>query len=139
MSDPPFPTDEKAIAAIVDARVQSAIQSVVEELQVACAELQQAREQRTVADEEINALRSELRQKKRPRHEPDFKANRSNTRGNSVSLNPPGSENNTRQDILPAANPYPLPALLPKTLKMIEEGEYIDFDKLKPKKRRILP
>ena len=133
-SDPPFPTDEEAIAAIVDARVQGALQSVVEELQVARAELQQAREQQTIADEEINALRSELRQKKRPRHEPDFEANRSNTRGNSVSLVPPGSGNTTRQDILPAANPYPLPALLPKTLKMIEEGEYIDFDKLKPKK-----
>ena len=43
MSDPPFPTDEEAIAAIVDVRVQGALQSVMEELQVARAELQQAR------------------------------------------------------------------------------------------------
>jgi hypothetical protein len=83
MSDPPFPTDEEAIAAIVDARVQGALQSVMEELQVARTELQQAREQQTTADEEINALRSELRQKKRPRHEPDLEPNRSNIIVNS--------------------------------------------------------
>ena len=39
MSDPPFLTDEEAIAAIVDARVQGALQSVMEELQVTRTEL----------------------------------------------------------------------------------------------------
>ena len=36
--------------------------------------------------------------------------------------------------ILPKMNPFPLPALLKKHLETIEKGEYLDFDKIKPKR-----
>ena len=36
---------------------------------------------------------------------------------------------------LASRNPYPLPPLLDKQLKLIENGEYIDFEKIKPNRK----
>ena len=36
--------------------------------------------------------------------------------------------------VLPAKNPFSLPGLLKKHLEIIEKEEYLDFDKIKPKK-----
>ena len=41
---------------------------------------------------------------------------------------------NAPNPIIPQKNPFSLPALLKKHLEIIERGEYLDFDKIKPKK-----
>ena len=188
---PSNPSDPSDIQEIVDSRLSSALQGVLEELQVARSELQAAREQQNLSSQEVLALRSEVRALKQqrqinpdnnktngkntiPKHNKQNTTNNTQTNtGDTTNVNnsvatsasatnqgidfhfvdngtppsgPPGVAQSEIQGIIapgsqvaygfsPAGrNPYPLPALLPKILKLIEQGEYIDFDKLKPKK-----
>ena len=190
------PNNPSDIQDLVDSRLNSALEGVLEELQVARTELQAAREQQNLSSQEVLALRSEIRALKQRQNNPDntnrnngnnndnntsTKPNKQNTRisiqnnpivpnttvNNVIATSVPDSnegidfnfvgngtvpsgplavtQNGIQGIIAPGSqvtygfcpagkNPYPLPALLPKILKLIEQGEYIDFDKLKPRK-----
>ena len=150
--------------------MNGALTNVIEELQIARAELQAAKDQHELSTQEVLALRSEIRALKQRQNNNnnttrassaantttvrdvsgssgdtnqqgiiDFNLEAGGDRNNSnVVVNngaPAGIPSVVRDHASPIAkNPYPLPPLVPKILKLIEDGEYIDFDKLKPKK-----
>ena len=140
---------QKAVDASIETAIANALRPVLEEMTV-------SRERAQLAEDECRALRSQLANTgnntistspsvRTPavvtavatssRSVPVPVVSATTTAGNDSSavsvntLSPPTSS-------LPVSrkNPFPLPGLLKKYLLIIEQGEYLDFEKIKPKR-----
>lgn len=136
------------LSEIIQKQIDAAMQPVLEEMSV-------HRQKVDLAQAENRALRSQLQSSKST----DFSISSpalgpsdfSTTSSGAVSQNST-AVHDTRQLVPPAAatssgagdnfgpllplkkNPFTLPGLLKKDLLLIEQGEYLDFDRIKPKR-----
>ena len=147
---------QRAVDASIEAAIANALQPVIEEMTV-------SRERAQLAEDECRALRSQIESGRAgnttnsvstvgtptvPTTSASGGRITSGSRttpvpavlpaagGGSSTASVAGLINPSTPSLLPIKrkNPFPLPGLLKKYLLIIEQGEYLDFEKIKPKR-----